>query len=59
MRAVPLQFFSWVRMIVGVDIVVISYCDIIKTKIVEAMKLWWKEVILEKRITAESNLRPA
>ena len=59
MRAVPLQFFSWMRRIVGVDIVVISYCDIIKTKIVEAMKLWWKEVILEKRITAESNLRPA
>ena len=34
-------------MIVGVDIAMIFYCDIVKTQIVGAMKQWWKEVILD------------
>ena len=31
----------------------ISYCDIVESKIVEAMKLWWKEVTLD--ITPKAN----
>lgn len=31
----------------------ISYCDIVESKIVEAMKLWWKEVTLD--ITPRAN----
>lgn len=34
----------------------ISYCDIVESKIVEAMKLWWKEVTLDIAPKAKDSM---